>query len=227
LPKTHKMKYEEYRYIYPPRPERTTQNSELEKYDNGTFIAQPKYNGTCCVVFMSANTIRVMNRHNGVITSDYNNIDFSGLYQDSGCKGWLVLAGEFLNKNKKGEDETPFNLKFVIFDILVHDNDYLIGTKLVDRLNIINTIIPQTSSLVVGNKIVSFNHLNVTKYNNIFKAPSYSRNFSELYKSIVDTDLYEGLVLKRKESKLSLGFSEKNNSDWQIKCRKPTKNYDF
>jgi ATP-dependent DNA ligase len=176
---------------------------------------------------MNQEYIRVMNRHNGLITSDYNNVDFKGLYEDSGCKGWLVLAGEFLNKNKKGEDGNPFNLKFIIFDILVYDSDYLIGTKLVDRISILNSMIPETSTLIMKDKMKFFEHLNVTKYENIFKAPSYSSDFKGLYQSIVDTDLYEGLVLKRKESKLGLGFSEKNNSDWQIKCRKPTKNYDF
>jgi len=221
------MKYTEYRYIYPPRPEKTTHFSELEKFDNGTFLAQPKYNGTCCVVFMTKETVRVMNRHNGLITSDYNNIDFKSLYEDSGSKGWLVLAGEFLNKNKKGEDGNPFNLKFIIFDILVYDNDYLIGSKFIDRVSILNRMIPETSTLIMKDRMKSFSHLNVSKYDNIFKAPSYNSDFKELYQSIVDTDLYEGLVLKRKEAKLSLGFSEKNNSDWQIKCRKPTKNYDF
>jgi ATP-dependent DNA ligase len=221
------MKYTEYRYIYPPRPEKTTHFSELDKYDNGTFIAQPKYNGTCCVVFINTAQQRIMNRHNGVITSDYNNIDFKSLYEDSGCKGWLVLAGEFLNKNKKGEDGNPFNLKFIIFDILVYDSDYLIGTKLSERLDILNNMIPETSTLILKDRMSSFAHLNVSKYNNIFKAPSYYGNFKDVYESIVDTDLYEGLVLKRKDSKLGLGFSEKNNSDWQIKCRKPTKLYDF
>ena len=221
------MKYTEYRYIYPPRPEMTTHFSELDKYDNGTFLAQPKYNGTCCVVFMNKAGIRVMNRHNGLITSDYNNVDFEGLYQDSGCEGWLVLCGEFLNKNKKGEDGKPFNLKFIIFDILVYDNEYLIGSKLIERIDLLNRLFPETSTLVFENKINSYSHLNVTRYENIFKAPSYGADFKAFYKSIVDTDLYEGLVLKRKESRLSLGFSEKNNSDWQIKCRKPTKNYDF
>lgn len=221
------MKYAEYRYIYPPRPEKTTHYSELDKYDNGTFIAQPKYNGTCCIVFINKYTVRVMNRHNGVITSDYNNVDFQGLYDDTECNGWLVLCGEFLNKNKKGEDGNSFNLKFVIFDILVYDNDYLIGTKLIDRINMLDKMFPETSTLVFENQMKSFAHLNVTRYENIFKAPSYVGDFQAFYKSIVDTDLYEGLVLKRKLSTLSPGFSEKNNSDWQIKCRKPTKNYDF
>jgi hypothetical protein len=48
-----------------------------------------------------------------------------------------------------------------------------------------------------------------------------------LYAQIVDTDLYEGLVLKRKTAKLTFGLVEKNTNTWQIKCRKPTKNYDF
>lgn len=44
---------------------------------------------------------------------------------------------------------------------------------------------------------------------------------------LVKTDLYEGLVLKKIESKLTFGFNEQNNSDWQIKCRKETKIYNF
>ena len=65
------------------------------------------------------------------------------------------------------------------------------------------------------------------KYKNVYKAPTYINNFQSLYNDIVDTDLYEGLVLKRKNARLSLGLNEKNNNDWQIKCRKPTKNYAF
>jgi ATP-dependent DNA ligase len=118
------MKYTEYKYIYPPRPSQTTQPSELSKYDNGQFIAQPKYNGTCCVAFISKDSIKIMNRHNRPITSNYSQIDFSGLHSGD---GWMVLCGEFLNKNKLGEDGKPFNLKFVIWDILVYDGDYMIG----------------------------------------------------------------------------------------------------
>jgi ATP-dependent DNA ligase len=218
------MKYTEYRYIYPPRPIQTTHFSELDKYDNGQYIAQPKYNGTCCVLFLTKTSIRVMNRHNGIITSNYSEIDFQGLHTGN---GYMVLVGEFLNKNKKGEDGNPFNLKFVIFDILVYDGEYLIGTKLIQRLEMLEQLFPTTSTLVYKDGIKTFAHLNVTKYQGVFKAPTYIGNFMDLYEEIVDTDLYEGLVLKRKEARLSAGFSEKNNNEWQIKCRKPTKNYDF
>jgi ATP-dependent DNA ligase len=138
----------------------------------------------------------------------------------------MVLSGEFLNKNKKGEDGNPFNLKFVIWDILVYEGKYLLGRTTIDRLNLLEELYPCTR-MMVGEKIETMNHLCFTNYANVYKAPYYTKSFVMLYRSIVNTDLYEGLVLKRKSAKLTLGLNEKNNSDWQIKCRKPTKNYSF
>jgi len=218
------MRYEKYSYLFPPRPEQTTHNEELNKYDNGEFIAQPKYNGTCCNVFINEEKVIVMNRHKGNITSNYNDINFRDLYSG---KGWMVLCGEFLNKNKKGEDGKAFNLKFVIWDILVYNGDYLIGSTLIERLELLETLYPCVGMMVGEKKIECFSHLCCTKANNVYKAPTYINNFSGLYAEIVNTDLYEGVVLKRKDAKLSLGLNERNNNSWQIKCRKPTKNYDF
>jgi ATP-dependent DNA ligase len=217
------MKYDKYSYLFPPRPIQTTKHTELAKYDNGEFIAQPKYNGTCCVLFMNENEMMVMNRHKGLITSDYSHIDLRGLHRG---KGWIVLCGEFLNKNKKGEDGLPFNLKFVIWDILVYQNDYMIGSTFIDRIKLLEELYPSTK-MRVSDKLESYSHLCFTKHKNCYKAPYYTKDFNLLYDSIVKTDLYEGLVLKRKTGKLNLGLTEKNNNEWQIKCRKPTKNYDF
>jgi hypothetical protein len=218
------MKYSKFMYLYPPRPVQTIHPSELNKYDDGTFIAQPKYNGTCCLVFISETDLIVMNRHRGTIFSDYKNIDFRGMYRG---KGWMVVCGEFLNKNKKGEDGNPFNLKFIIWDILVYNGEYLIGSTFGDRIKLIEDLYPCSKMRVSGSKLEHFEHLCMTNHKNIFIAPTYNRNFQVLYNSIVDTDLYEGLVLKRADAKLTYGLSEKNNNGWQIKCRKPTKSYKF
>lgn len=217
------MKYEKYSYIYPPRPIQTTHHTELGKYDNGEFIAQPKYNGTCCVVFMNEDQLIVMNRHKGMISSDYSNVDFRCLYRP---KGWMVLCGEFLNKNKKGEENQSFNLKFIIWDILVYQGEYLIGKTFLERLKLLDKLFP-CSKFSVGDRMRTMEHLCFTSCHNIYVAPYYTGNFEKLYQSIVKTDLYEGLVLKRKNAKLTLGLNEKNNNEWQIKCRKPTKNYQF
>jgi ATP-dependent DNA ligase len=217
-------KYENYSYLFPPRPIQTTHHSELSKYDNSQFLVQPKYNGTCCNVFISKDEVIVMNRHKRTITSNYSDIDFRGMYRG---EGWMVVCGEFLNKNKKGEDGKPFNLKFVIWDILVYEGKYLLGSTFIERMYILEQLYPCIEMMVDNNGLKSYNHLCFTSHKNIYKAPVYSNNFSKLYDSIVDTDLYEGLVLKRKDAKLSYGLTEKNNNDWQIKCRKPTKLYDF
>jgi ATP-dependent DNA ligase len=138
----------------------------------------------------------------------------------------MVLCGEFLNKNKLGEDNKPFNLKFVIWDIIVYNGEYLIGKTLLERLTLLEELYPCTK-MIVNKKLETFKHLCFTLHKNIYKSPFYAGNFEKIYQSIVQTDLYEGLVLKRKNAKLSFGLKEKNNNEWQIKCRKPTKNYDF
>ena len=46
------IRYDKYMYLFPPRPIQTTHHTEIKKYDNKLFIAQPKYNGTCCNVFI-------------------------------------------------------------------------------------------------------------------------------------------------------------------------------
>jgi len=219
------MDYKKYVYLFPPRPEQTTHYQELDKYDNRNFAAQPKYNGTCCNVFISENEVIVMNRHKRKITSEYSHIDFKGMHSG---KGWMVVCGEFLNKNKKGEDGNSFNLKFVIWDILVYNGKYLIGSTFGERLDLLESLFPSVKMMVdKDKKLNSFNYLCYTSYENVFKAPTFLTHFSKIYEQIVPTDLYEGLVIKRLDAKLTVGLNERNNFNWQVKCRKATKNYIF
>ena len=215
--------FQSYTYLYPPRPEHTTHPNQLGKYDNDKFIAQPKYNGTCCNVFISEDEVVVMNRHKGKISSDYSKIDFKGLHRGT---GWIVLSGEFLNKNKKGENGKPFNLKFVIWDILVYQGDYLIGSTFEDRVKLLDELYP-CYKMRVGDDFENYKHLCFTNSDNVYRAPNYYANFELLFHDLAKTDLYEGVVLKRRDGKLTYGLTEKNNHGWQIKSRKPTKNYDF
>lgn len=215
--------YLDFKYLYPPRPAETTHPSELSKYEGKGFIAQPKYNGTCCVVFMNENELHVMNRHKSAISSNYNHIDFRGMYKG---KGWMVICGEFLNKNKRGENGEPFNLKFVIWDILVYDGVYLTGSTFENRQKLLSDLFP-CLRMRVGSGLETFDYLCFTNYAHIYRAPLFDSNFTKLFNEIVKTDLYEGIVLKRRDAKLLYGLSERNNNDWQIKCRKPTKLYKF
>jgi hypothetical protein len=39
--------------------------------------------------------------------------------------------------------------------------------------------------------------------------------------------MYEGLVMKRPTGTLETGMREANNTGWQVKVRKATKNYEY
>jgi len=218
------MLYNKFTYIYPPRPEVKTSPNELDRYDNGQYVGQPKYNGTCVVVFTNGVDLHIYNRHKQTFPANTKHIDFLSLAK---TKNWYVYAGEYLNKGKLGESGIKEKDLFIIWDCLVWDGERLVGKTLEYRLNLLEQIYPCKRAVVGSDGIEMYNHLCCTEFKGIYKAPTYLGGFSELYKDIVKTDLYEGLVLKKRDSKLGFGFQSANNQEWQIKCRKENKLYHF
>lgn len=223
------MKYESFKkngFIFPPRALYKCPAADLDKYDTGEYIGQVKYDGSCCVVFTNGTELEVYNRHKERLSllSNYKEIDFRGLAQSS---NWYVYAGEYLNKSKYGETGAKENNKFVIWDILIWDGKYLVGSTLMERLDLLESIYPCNRAIVTDKAMEVYDHLCCTNLNGIYKAPAYLGNFKELYNQAVKVPLYEGIILKKKDSKLSFGLQEQNNSDWQIKVRRTTKNYQF
>jgi ATP-dependent DNA ligase len=217
------MNYDQFKYIYPPRPEYKTPPSSLSTYDTGEYIAQPKYNGSACLVFTNGDELHIYNRHKRPLAKYSPFIHFRELAKTN---NWYVYAGEYLNKAKKGEHGDIERDKFVIWDLLVWDGEYLIGKTMEERLTILENIYP-CQRAVFSHKLEVYDHLCCTEYAGIYKAPTYGGGFDTLYEELYETELYEGLVLKKKNSKLTYGFQEKNNTEWQIKCRKETKLYNF
>jgi ATP-dependent DNA ligase len=207
------IKYESFQYIYPPRPKNPIQIKDIGMWDNEMMVAQPKLNGSNCTIYMNSEKIYVYNRHGQRLTNFDISIDeLRTLYKG---KGWMVLNGEYMNKSKKDSNGESFNNKFCIFDILVFENNYLIGKTFQDRVNILDNLYGSSNG-----------PLNIIS-ENIYKVGSFYNNFENLYSSLVNIDMYEGLVLKRKTAKLEIGSSENNNTKSQIKVRKPTKNYKY
>lgn len=217
--------FTKYKYLYPPRPENRISPDELDKYDTGEYLSQPKYDGACVNVFISNNFLKIMNRHSEAITNPFmEDIDYMKLHKGN---GFMVLSGELLNKNKVGEDGQSFNKKLVLWDILVYQDEYLIGRTTEERLNLLEKLFPCQRMQVGKEGIESYEHLCCTGIKGIYKAPTYTKYFSALYSDLVKTPLYEGVVLKRADAKLNFGFSEKNNHEHLLKCRRETLNYKF
>ena len=211
------MKYTSFRYLYPPRPKNPIPNTELSFWDNGSLIAQAKLNGSNSSIYTNGEKVIVMNRHGARLSRvEVDNSEILSLYKGTG--GWTVLNCEYLNKNKQDENRKAFNHKFVIFDILVNDGDYLVGKTFEERIKLLDTMFGQNEcekSYLYG---IS---------ENVYRVKSYENQFNMLYDTLTPIDLIEGLVLKRKSARLEMGTSELNNVKSQIKCRKSTLNYKY
>jgi hypothetical protein len=210
-------KYLNYRYIFPPRPKNAIPDTELDFWDNGSLLAQPKLNGSNCLIFTNGVKSMVMNRHNQRLTNfRLSDEEVKDIYRGAG--GWMVLNGEYLNKNKSDETRQSFNHKFVIFDILALDGEYLVGRTFQERVQLLDNLYGQKDS----EKEYLYN---ITT--NVYRVKSYLNGFKELFDKLTPIDMLEGLVLKRSNAKLELGTSELNNVRSQIKCRKVTRNYKY
>jgi hypothetical protein len=209
-------KYLNYRYIFPPRPKNAIPDTELEFWDNGSLIAQPKLNGSNCVIFTNGIKTIVMNRHNQRLTNfNLSDNEIKDIYRG---EGWMILNGEYMNKSKSDENNQVFNHKFVIFDILGYNSEYLVGKTFEERIRLLDSIYSQVES----EKEYLFK---VTE--NVYRVKSYLIDFKKIFDKLTPIDMIEGLVMKRKNARLELGTSENNNTKSQLKCRKATKNYKY
>lgn len=207
--------YNKYRYIYPPRPEINLPSSELVKYDNGLWVGQPKLNGSNITIFTNGTELYICNRHNGPLSNvKMTDQEFLSLHRG---KSWFVLNGEYMNKAKINSKNEAFNHKLVIFDVLVYNGVQTIGMSFDERIKLLNNLFKSSEYDGYINKIS----------NNVYIVKSFYENFDTIYQKIVQIDMYEGWVLKKRTSKLKNGLSEKNNTDSQMKFRKPTKNYSY
>jgi ATP-dependent DNA ligase len=212
------MKYNTYRYIYPPRPRNAISPEDLTFWDNRTLIGQPKINGSNCVIFTNGIKTFVMNRHNERLTNfNITQDELKGIFK---CQEgeWMVINGEYLNKSKQDERGVVFNHKLIIFDILVYKSEYLVGQTFEERIALLDEIF--------GTKDSEKSYL-YSISENIYRVKSYYTGFKTMFDELTKIDVIEGWVLKRENARLEIGNTENNNTKSQLKARKPTKLYKY
>jgi hypothetical protein len=207
--------YNNFKYIYPPRAETISPPAGLQTFERMGFIAQPKLNGSCGVLFLGKGVTKLMGRHNNSFTR--NTIPAEHLSRLQKGLGFTVLVGEYMNKSKKDSKNKLFNDCFVIFDIIVYNSKHLINSTFQERQSILDELYHTTPF----DDYISYISPSVYRVHN------FSSGFSNKFNSIIKTDMYEGFVLKRPDGKLENGLREKNNTGWQLKIRKSTKNYQY
>lgn len=208
--------YSSFVYIYPPRPERVAPPSFISKVKD-THWGQPKLNGSYGIFATNGKEWHFMNRSKETFKNKLliTKEELLGLHRG---KGWIYLCGEYMNKSQKGVDRKVFNGKFVIFDILVFENQWLTGTTFQSRQELLDMLYGTTKYDFWIEKITD----------NCFRALNFKGELLEAaWKKLVTVDMYEGMVFKRPEAELELSVKSVNNAGWQFKVRKPTKNYSY
>lgn len=199
------MRYDSYRYLWPPRPEHIIPPGLLKYYETLHWICQIKKNGTCLVLFCRGPEVIVQTRHNSppktwALTPTLRSA-LSGRFNQ-----WTVLVGELLHHKCPHIKNTIY-----LFDLLVDSGRHLVGTPLIDRLDRLHSLFPrQVDCLSVG-AYQAADHLWIAK--------TYPTGFSKLFKGLTMPE-DEGLVLKDPSSKLSLCARPGADSSGQVKCRR-------
>jgi len=211
------MKYNNL-YIYPPRPKNKATEDSIPNLLKLGFLPQPKLNGSCA--FLSITGIpketKMMSRHKAPFSNTLliEKDELNSLHRGTGT---MVLTGEYMNKSQKDKNRKVFNGKFVIWDILVYEGEHLVGTTYDERHALLLSLYDYEYFDGWIGKISENTYIDL----------NVEINVTEAWKEIVQIQMYEGFVFKKKEGKLGLGFNSNNNTGWQVKVRKPTRNYSY
>jgi hypothetical protein len=206
------MEYTSYQYLFPPRPEKAIPTGLLPFYAKKKWIGQYKKNGTCNILVMTPEyKFIAMNRHGeehkAWAPTELSTAPFKLLEP-----GWYVFVSEVLNNKVPGIRDTQY-----VFDLLVYKGVYLVGSTLSSRLSILHDMF---SAHFIAE---TYSHYVITP--NVWLAKTITSGFLKKFEAIENPE-DEGLVLKNPEAELEHCMKGANNG-WQVKCRKPHKNFSF
>jgi len=205
-------------YIYPPRPKGRIKPHQLPDYEkSGLWLVQRKYNGDRSLVQVSGQNLKLWNRHGR--EQDYR---IHPELRDAILRlklppGENWLDGELLHRR------CPDTL--VLFDILKYEGKYLIGKSQTERLNLLTEV---CGAPIDAHPILGYS-LDPQAKNSpkLFLAENWLGDFVERFNESLSTPLSEGLVLRKRASVLDNFGASEYEVDWQVRCRKPSKNYSY
>jgi len=211
---TKKVDYSSWKYLYPPRPEHVITSDLLPLYESRNWVGQYKKNGTCVTITIDPKgSLLVCDRYGNKLKS-WQCPPWLGLFilNNVPNKRWTMLVAELLHSKTPTIKDTLY-----LRDVIVYQNIHLIGTTFNERQHILGGLFSERIK-------EEYSHWEITS--NIWLAKNFDSNFAEKFKKIKDPRIDEGLVLIKPDAKLKWCLKEGSNS-MSVKCRYPTKNYQF
>ena len=202
------MKYSDYAYLWPPRPEVKVPQALLSHYERQGWQAQVKKNGTCTVIFAKGDQVIFKTRHDDdhkLWTPKPEHIAFF-----AGSKDWNVFVAELVHSKTKHIKDQLY-----IFDQIVKDGKHLVGSPFAVRQAMLRERFPTQAS--------ERDQLRVSEF--VSLAKNFKGGFAKLFDTLQPED--EGLVIKKPDARLEPCYKPTANVSWQVKSRIPHKNYGF
>lgn len=220
------MNYDNYMYLWPPRPEKAIPMKMLSFYEKRGWVGQMKKNGTCTVLFvLPEKEIIVKTRRNEDHKRWTPTEKSTGIFKTLPGKGWYVFVVEVLHSKTALVKDTVY-----IFDILVNDGTLLVGTTFIERMELLKELF----NIHDDENVISLsNSSHYVLSSNVWLARTIPGNFTQIMRLVNNqaseegAPIDEGIVLKNPKARLELPSRQKSNSTWQVKCRISHKNYVF
>lgn len=203
------MTYTAYSYLWPPRPEKAIPPSVIPFYTGRGWTVQAKKNGTCTLICCRHGEAIFKTRHGDADEHKAwsplpEHREFFGGLSDS----WAVFVAELLHSKTPGIKNT-----FYIFDALVLAGRELIGQTFGERQELLRVHLEPKEGVAFGAR-------HVAPYVQL-ATPVSPDSWGMLPEET------EGFVFKDPLARLAPCVTPSANSWWQVKCRRPHKNYSF
>ncbi len=220
------MRYEEYNYLWPPRPEKPIPTTSIQFYEKRNWVAQLKMNGTCTVVFVSPEgELTFKTRHDDDHKNWTPTTKSTAIFDTLPRGNWHVFVCELLHSKTSMVKDTLY-----FFDVLVWEGEMLVGRTFTERMDLLQTIfdVGESDNVVsLGSDGYYILNSNAWLAKTITSDLNAAWRVAENQKPEEGAPLIEGIVLKNPKSRLDLPGRQKDNGKWQVKCRIGHKNYVF
>ena len=210
------MKYTEWQYLFPPRPESAISPDTLGFYEGRKWVAQHKMNGTNTIIGISPDkNFIAMTRHGtdhkAWAITDHIKTELTRLFPEN---EWFVLCAELMHSKGPTIKDTLY-----IHDCLVWQGEFLLDSTFESRQLLLD------QRLITG--VETATHYVCDKEGKVWYAKRFNQGFTDLFWAINDTKIVEGLVLKNPQGKLRSCRTATENRYWMVKCRHPNASYNF
>lgn len=209
------MRYESYRYLWPPRPDNAVPPELIGFYEKRGWVAQVKKNGTCTVIFAKGDEVIFKTRHNDEHKAWTPLPEHRAFF--AGRDEWNVYVAELLHSKGPGIKNHLY-----LFDMLVRDGEPLIGSTLMERQAILCERFPSPAIPFISATRFGTGARPITPHVS-HATPIASPSI--VWSSLGDLD--EGLVFKDPRARLAPCIAQTSNASWQVKIRRPHKNFSF